>query len=61
MITVQVSTPTPDGKPNVLIFRALTRSRRKALRWIRANPQVLPQALVEIVPNFYGISVRQIH
>ena len=52
MITVRVTTPTPDGKPLVLIFRALTRSRRKALKWIRANPQVLPQALIEIVPNF---------
>jgi len=59
MITVRVTTPTPDGTPLVSIFRALTRSRRKALRWIRANPKVLPQASVEIVPNFYKIAVLQ--
>jgi len=49
---VRVTTTTPDGEQLIWHFRALTSDEQEALRWVRSNPHVLPQASVEVVPTF---------
>lgn len=53
MTVVRVTTPMPVGQePLVWHFKFDTASQQQALRWARANPQVMRQATLEIVPAF---------
>jgi hypothetical protein len=50
---VRVTTPMPpDREPLIWHFKALTTDEQEALRWVRSNREVLPQATVEVVPAF---------
>jgi hypothetical protein len=49
---VRVTTPMAKGDDLVWHFRLVTEDEQQALRWIRANPQVVEAATAEVIPGF---------